>query len=32
MTAIEEDGWVFIRYRDYVPDKRELMKHIGEVI
>jgi len=31
-TAIEEDGWMFLRYRDYVPDKNELMKHIGELI
>lgn len=31
-TTIEENGWVVLRYVDYVPDKNELMKHIGEIL
>lgn len=31
-TTIEEDGWAFLRYKDYVPDKNELMKDIEVLI
>ena len=29
---LEDQGWIFIRYEDYIPTKKELMRNFNEVI